>query len=61
MKQLRTAAEQAQTLEFNLQNAKKSETVFEQVIGEETVKPMELQLALLQTLMEDNKDTEYGK
>ena len=51
MKQLRTAAEQAQTLEFNLQNAKKSETVFEQVIGEETVKPMELQLALLQTLM----------
>ena len=56
----RTEEEKKKTLEANLQNAEMSVQAFKDML-EETKHPMDVQKQVLFSLLEDNKDTEYGK
>lgn len=60
MEFLRTEQEKQQTNEANLQNAEISVKAFEEML-EETKHPMDVQKQVLFSLLEDNKDTEFGK
>ncbi len=56
----RSEQEKQQTLQANLQNARDGVQAFEEAL-EETTHPMEVQQNVLFTILNDNKDTEYGK
>ena len=56
----RSEQEKQQTLQANLQNARDGVQAFEEAL-EETKHPMEVQQNVLFTILNDNKDTEYGK
>ena len=60
MEYCRTEQEKEQTLQANLQNAELSVKAFEKLL-EETKHPMDVQKEVLFSLLEDNKDTEFGK
>ena len=54
-------SENSKTLMMNQQSAEAGRGVFKEVLEEESKRPMELQEELLFSLLQDNKDTEYGK
>ena len=56
----RTEQEKQMTLQANLQNARDGVQAFEEAL-EETRNPMDVQQKVLFTILNDNKDTEYGK
>ena len=56
----RTEEEKQQTLQANQQNAEAAVKAFEEML-EETKNPMEVQKQVLFSLLEDNKDTEFGR
>ena len=60
MEVYRTEQEKQMTLQANLQNARDGVKAFEEAL-EETTHPMEVQSDVLFTILNDNKDTEYGK
>ena len=60
MEVYRTEQEKQMTLQANLQNAQDGVKAFEEAL-EETTHPMEVQSDVLFTILNDNKDTEYGK
>ncbi len=60
MEYCRTEWEQEITLQANLQNAQDGVKAFEEAL-EETRHPMEIQENVLLTILNDNKDTAYGK
>ena len=60
MEILRTEQEKQMTLQANLQNSRDGVQAFEDAL-EETTHPMEIQQDVLFTILNDNKDTEYGK
>ena len=60
MEYCRSEQERQQTLQANLQNARDGVAAFEAAL-EETKHPMDVQRDVLFTILNDNKDTEYGK
>ena len=60
MESCRTEQEKQMTLQANLQNAEDGVKAFEAAL-EETKTPMEIQENVLFTILNDNKDTEFGK
>ena len=60
MEYCRTEQEQKITFQANLQNAQDGVKAFEEAL-EETRRPMEIQENVLLSILNDNKDTEYGK
>ena len=60
MESCRTEQEKQMTLQANLQNAQEGVKAFEEAI-KETKTPMEIQEKILMQIIQDNKDTQFGK